>query len=366
MREEDEPYDRYTDSAAAGTAMATGERTNNDVISQTPDGEDIPTVLEQAAELGKSTGLATSVQISHATPAVFAAHNEHRDNYDEIAQEMIEESPLNVLMGAGHPDFDNDNQRYPEHYAKDYQYVGGSELWDELREGNAGGDNPWTLVEERAEFQELAEGDTPERVLGLAQVYETLQHNRSGDQQAAPYEVELNENVPTLEEMTRASLNILGDNEDGLFLMVEGGAVDWAGHANSLGRLIEEQSDFNRSVEAAVEWIEENSSWDETLMIVTADHETGYLLGPGSGPDADPIHQPLENNGEGEMPGVEWYSQFHTNELVPLYARGPGASLFEEAATEEDPRRGPYMDIIDHGNSIAEALQPEDTTDGDN
>lgn len=352
-RKNEEPYDRYTDSAAAGTAMASGVRTKNDVVGQSVDGEDLPTVLEGAAENGKSTGLAVSVQICHATPAVFAAHNEDRGNYEEISQEMIQESPLDVLMGAGHPDFDNNNCPYPETYAKDHQYVGGEDLWEDIKEGVAGaGDTPWTLVESREEFQVLAEGETPERVLGVVQAYETLQHERDGDALAASYEVPLNSGVPTLQEMTRASLNILGKNEEGMFLMIEGGAIDWACHANRLGRLIEEQSDFNRSVEAVVEWVETNSSWEETLVIVTADHECGYLLGPGSGPEAEPMRQPLANNGAGVMPGAEWFSPFHTNDLVPLYAKGAGASLFEEAATEEDPQHGLYMDITATGEGL--------------
>ncbi len=354
-RKDEEPYDRYTDSAASGTAMATGVRTKNDIIAQTPDGQSLPTVLERAAGEGKSTGLAVSVQISHATPAVFAAHNEDRGNYEEISREMIEESPLDVLMGAGHPDFDENNIPYSESYARDPQFVGGREVWDAVRAGTAGGDNPWTLVESREAFQQLAEGETPDRVLGVAQVETTLQHERDGDALAAPYEVPLNENVPCLTDMTRAALNVLGKNDEGMFLMVEGGAIDWACHANRLGRLIEEQSDFNRSVEAVVEWVEANSSWDETLVVVTADHECGYLLGPDSGPEAEPMRQPLLNNGAGAMPGAEWFSPFHTNDLLPLYAKGAGASLFEEAATEEDPQHGLYMDITATGEGLFDA-----------
>ncbi len=83
--------------------------------------------------------------------------------------------------------------------------------------------------------------------------------------------------------------------------MVEGGAVDWAAHANQSGRVIEEEIDFNHSVEAVVEWVEKNSNWGETLVIVTGDHETGYLTGPGS----DPAWMPLVNNGAGYLPGME-------------------------------------------------------------
>lgn len=357
----------YTDSSSAGTAMATGVKIYDGQLNLTPEDEELTPVAEYAAEMGKATGVVSSVHFSHATPAAFAASNESRDNYDEIAQEMLESSSLDLIMGPGHPEFDHDGQPHPEGYELDtsHDYVGGEELWESIQNGEAGGDEPWTLIESREEFAELAEGgEAPERVLGVPQVYETLQYNRSGDAKAAPGEVPFNENVPTLEEMTRGALNALGDNEDGLFLMVEGGAVDWAGHANDLGRIIEEQSDFNRSTEAAVEWVEENSSWEETLLIVTADHETGYLLGEGAG-EASDNQTPISNNGEGELPGAEFFSPNHTNSPVPLYANGAGSELFEEAADQEDPRYGPLMDIADHGRILLEFYGQEPQSSGE-
>jgi alkaline phosphatase len=163
-----------------------------------------------------------------------------------------------------------------------FKYVGGETTWNDLVAGTAGGDadgdgiaDPWTLIEERAEFQALASGPTPKRLVGTAQVYQTLQQGRSGDAFADPYVVPMIESVPTLEEMTRAALNILDDDPDGLFLMIEGGAVDWAAHANQSGRMIEEHMDFDRAVQAVVDWVNANSNWGETLLIVTNDHETG-------------------------------------------------------------------------------------------
>ncbi len=85
--------------------------------------------------------------------------------------------------------------------------------------------------------------------------------------------------------MTKAALNVLDDDPNGFFIMIEGGAVDWAAHANQSGRLIEEMNDFNKSIEAVIRWIDTNSNWNETLVIITADHETGHLTGPGSGSD---------------------------------------------------------------------------------
>ncbi len=191
----------------------------------------------------------------------------------------------------------------------------------------------------------LMKGKTPDRVCGTPQVYQTLQQSRSGDAGAAPYVVPLTESVPTLEEMTRGALNLLDNDRDGLFLMVEGGAIDWASHANTVGRMIEEEIDFNNSVEAVADWVRKNSNWRETLLVVTGDHECGYLCGPGSATAGS--MQPVINNGAGNVPGVEWNSGDHTNALIPLYAKGWTAILFHFFANEYDGVRGRYIDNIE-------------------
>jgi len=134
-------------------------------------------------------------------------------------------------------------------------------------------------------------------------------------------------------------------------VMIEGGAIDWACHANSLPRLIEEEIEFNRAVETVVNWVEKKSNWDETLLIVTGDHETGYITGPGSGPDNDdindsikPIWNPLVNNGAGNLPGIWWHSGGHTNSLIPIFVKGNGSELFLKYADDNDPVRGAYID----------------------
>jgi alkaline phosphatase len=116
--------------------------------------------------------------------------------------------------------------------------------------------------------------------------------------------------------------------------MVEGGAVDWAAHANDTGRLVEEQVSFNEMVDSVVDWVEASSSWDETMVIVTSDHGNGLLLGPDA---AEVSFQPVQNNGKGELPGVSWHTGSHTNELVLVWAEGKGAELLAEAATKVDP-----------------------------
>jgi alkaline phosphatase len=350
----------YTDSAAAATALATGVKTYDGAIGVDVDGNPLKNVLELAEEKGKATGVVTSVEWTHATPAGFVAHNTSRNNYEEIGQEMIYDSAADVILGAGHPCYDADGVF--NDCTNTFRYVGGETTWDDLVAGVAGGDadgdgvdDPWVLIQTRAEFQALMEGPTPKRVVGTAQVYQTLQQGRSGDGNADPYVFPLIESVPTLEEMTKAALNILDDDPDGLFLMVEGGAVDWGSHANQSGRMIEEALDFERAVEAVVDWVQEESNWGETVLIVTADHETGYLNGPGS----DPTWEPIANNGAGNLPGMEWHSPNHTNSLVGLSAKGAAARRFNEFEDELDPVRGRYIDNTDVGNVIFWAMEPQ-------
>lgn len=349
----------YTDSAASATALSSGVKTYGGAIGVDLDQDPVMHVLELAEELGKSTGVVTSVEFTHATPAGFVAHNISRNNYEEIGQEMVYASAADVIMGCGHPWYDQDGVFKSS--PNTFRYVGGESTWNDLLAGIAGGDadgdgvdDPWILIQTRAEFQSLMEGPTPKRILGVAQVYQTLQQGRSGDGSADPFVVPLIESVPTLEEMTRAALNILDDDPDGLFLMVEGGAIDWASHANQSGRLIEEQIDFERAVEAVVKWVKKNSNWGETLLIVTGDHETGYLTGPGSDPDWIPI----VNNGAGNLPGMEWHSGSHTNSLMVVSAKGATASLINSRDLGWDPVYGGYIDNTDIAWTVMYAMYP--------
>jgi alkaline phosphatase len=331
-----------TDSAAAATAMSTGVKTRR-WIGLDRDGNRLTHSIQAAQALDKATGVVSTNVWTHATPAGFSAYSEDRRDYDTIARSMVLDSGLDVIMGTGHPWYDNDGRRVE---TPNYSFVGGQELWDGLQSGDTG--NPeidsWTTIETLEEFRALAagEGPLPDRVLGTAEVLGTLQYNRSGDRNAPPFTDPLNDNVPTLAEMSRAALNVLDNaSDEGFYVMLEGGAVDYAGHDNALGGLIEEQVDFNLAVEEVVDWVERESSWRETLVIVTSDHETGYLLGPGS----DPERKPVVNNGRGNMPGVSWHSDYHTNQLVPFYAKGAGANRFRSYATEKDPVLGRYIDL---------------------
>ncbi len=357
-----------TDSAAAATALATGHKTKNGKLGVDPENTPLENVAEKAEKKGKSTGVVTSVPLSHATPAAFGAHNSSRGNLPDIARELFLKSGLEVIMGPCHPWYDDHGQAIapvngntlPENIPeKNYRYAGGPELWQELLTGNAGGDadgdgqpDAWTLIQSRGEFRKLMEGNTPKRVLGIPQIADTLQLDRVsviGNPEAeTPGQSPRIETVPTLAEMTSGALNVLDNDPDGFFLMVEGGAIDWAS-GKSLGRTIEETMDYFSAIEAAVAWVNAKSNWQETLMIITADHETGYINGPGS----DPERKPIQNNGKGKLPGAAWYAG-HTRNLVPLFVKGNGTEQFVKAAMNDDPVRGKYLDNTDIGRILGE------------
>lgn len=346
-----------TDSAAAATAMSTGVKTHNGKVCIGSDGEPLTNIIQKAETLGKATGVVTSVQFSHATPAGFVAHNPDRDNYSQIAQEMILRSGVDIIMGCGHPYYD-DNGDHVNPSEDDFKYVGGDSIWQALIKGTIGGDadgdgkmDSWVLIQDRESFQNLSTGPAPKRVLGIPKVRTTLQQKREREPQAPPFEVPFIEGIPTLHEMVSGALNVLDDDPDGFFLMIEGGAIDWASHDNQSGRMIEEEIDFNRTVETVVHWVESRGGWNNTLVIVTGDHETGYLTGPGSGQSRgkfgrrlEPLWNSIVNQGKGSIPLMQWNSGDHTNSLIPLFAKGAGSSRLHHYADETDPVHGQYLD----------------------
>lgn len=352
-----------TDSSAAATAMSTGIKTCDRAVGVGTDQKPLVHLLEHAENLGKATGIVTTMPWSHATPAGFLAHNPDRNNYEQIAMEIVNAGKAEVVMGCGHPAYSKNGRSLI--FPAFYEYVGGRETWKALKKGTAGGDSdgdgipdPWTLIESRKEFRALMNGSTPKRVLGVAKIARTLQQERDGDEYAPPYKVPLIQTVPTLAEMTKAALNILDTDPDGFVLVIEGGAVDWASHDNQSGRMIEEQIDFCRAVKAVAEYIENCSNWEEASLIVTSDHECGYLTGPNSGAESDgPAWKPLLNTGAGNLPGMEWHSRKHTNSLVPVFAKGRAGKLLIQYADQYDSKRGPYIDNTELPKIILEAMR---------
>ena len=331
-----QPLSGTTDSAASATALSSGLKTNNEVIGKDATGKDIRSIAELAQDVDKATGVVTTKYLSDATPAAYLTHDEDRGNYTQIADEIVA-SNANVVFGAGNPLYDNDaNLRG----TPDYTYIS-QPTWDKLTTGQT----PYTFVDSAAEFDALATGETPEQVFGVAHAFTTLQASRSALAPASvPFSTTRNADVPTLAQMSKAALNVLDQDPDGFFVMIEGGAIDSAAHANNTAGVVEEQVDFNDAVQAVVDWVEASSSWDETLVIVTADHETGYLWGPGS----NPVRNPIVGTA-GTAPAVQWNTVNHSNQLVPFYAMGVGSAALAAKATGTDPVRGAYLDNADVG-----------------
>ncbi len=323
----DSPKSNPTDSAAAATAMATGVKAVPLTVGRQSVFEPLKNIVEVSSEYGKATGLVTSVPISHATPAAMTVHNIFRENYESLANEMIFHSELDVIMGGGHPHYDDNGELRSE---PEYKYVGGEETYLDLADINGAiardGKN-WVYIELLEDFEKLSNGlINTDKLFGLPRIAKTLQQKRSGEKQIA-YNAFFIPTVPTLEMMTLGALNILEKDEDGFFVMIEGGAIDWANHDNTAGRMIEEQNDFNNTVASVVDWIEDDtngSNWDNTLLIVTADHETGYIWG-----SAEKEFTLVGDNGAGHMPEMHYHSKNYAGILDPLNADGIGMDLFE-------------------------------------
>ncbi|EGJ10464.1 alkaline phosphatase [Rubrivivax benzoatilyticus] len=353
---------QYTDSAAAGTALASGSKTYNNAINVDNFGQPLDFATRIARGAGKATGVVTSVPLAHATPAAFGARNASRSRMTELARDMLRDGNLDLIMGAGHPEHDGNGASVLGLSAADCAArTACSKRWDvlaeaewrELRAGTlrpAGAERPWTLVEDRTDFERLAAGqrrvDGP--LVGIPRVRWTLQQAREeevlGADPAQPSGVRRIANVPDLATMAGAALRHLERDPDGLFLMIEGGAVDWAAHANQAGRLVEEQAEFNAALAVVEAWIAAHGGWQQNLLIVTTDHGNAMPMGPQSDRVA---FQPVPNGGAGVRPAPRFWSDNHTNELVRLWARGAGAERFAAHQRGRDPR---FAEVTGHND----------------
>lgn len=360
----------YTDSAAAGTALSTGVKTYNNAIDVDNYGQDLSYITQRAKAQGKATGILSSVPYSHATPATFGSTNRNRSNYGEISMEMINNPAVDLIMGGGNPNYDSNGKlRATPVFANETGTGGGymsRTAWNTVNDPSK-----WQLLQTKGDFEALANGTltlTGQKIIGLPQVYDTLQYSRSGavvgTGAPTPSGKAYIDTVPTLEMMTRGALNVLSRNQDGFFMMVEGGAVDWAAHARDTAGIIEEQIAFNKAVQAAVNWVEANSNWEETLMIVLTDHGNGMPMGPNSDTVA---FDAIENKGAGNLPGVKWHYNTHTNENTLLWAKGANADLFYREVDGVDPglvkvlrfNDGRYITNSDVGSVLHAAMVSE-------
>lgn len=266
-------YDNgVTDSGAGGTAIATGFKTRNGMIGLTHDSIAVPSMLEIFAAKGKATGVVVSCAVTHATPASFVAKNISRNNYEEIALDFIN-APVDVVIGGG-----------IKHFS--------------LRKDNRNLENE-LLDKGYGVFRSIQETDLSKYYILTDSV-----HPPSMVQNRGNY----------LSQATNTALKTLSKNENGFFMMVESSQIDWAGHDNDSAYLIQEMIDFDNVVGEVLQFAREEGN---TMVIVTADHETGGLTLSGS------------YKSKSQVVKLVFTSDDHTAIMVPVMAFGPGSEQFK-------------------------------------
>ena len=265
--------DNYiTDSAAGGTAISCGIKTNNGAIGVDIAGIPVKTILEEASEDGLATGLVSSSAITHATPASFIAHQPDRGMYEEIAADFLN-TEIDVFIGGG-----------LDHFTKRKD---GRNLAEELQ--NKG----YQVESDMNNIKKVKSG----KLVGLT---------------AGIHNGRIEERGDMLPVATKTALNILSNNEKGFFLMVEGSQIDWGGHAASTVYIVEDMLDFDQVVGQALAFAAKDK---ETLVIVTSDHETGGMALTGGSMKDGVVKGAYPTNG-------------HTGVMVPIFSYGPGAEEF--------------------------------------
>jgi alkaline phosphatase len=283
------PYESYTDSSASASAIFSGEKFYNHALNYEPL-KNKKTAFEIAQDNGYKTGVVTSSYFYDATPAATVVHRRTRYLRKRIADDMIL-SNLDVIIGGVRDDIGNSF----EALALQNGFV-----VDYIEDG----------------FEKTGE---KQKYLGLFK------------QDKKKYSSDMKKH-PSLFSMTQKALTLLSQKEcEGFVLLVEGGQVDWANHSNNKDYMFFEMGEFNQSVRLVVEWVEQNSNWKDTLLIVTSDHETGGIWGKnayndnnkdgGYQPDIDDFlsFDRVKNNGVGNYPDMSYSSKNHTNDMVPLW-----------------------------------------------
>lgn len=268
------------DSASGGTALATGTQTLYHAVGVDPEGNPVPSLINYAHDKGLSTGVAVTCRLWDATPCDYMAHNIDRD---------LEEN----LVG-----------QFPD-CPVDYVFGGGARMFEKREDG-------------RNIFDELkAKG------YNISRSYEDFLQWNGGKTYCVPFDKDTPDPEFRGDMLAKASLkeaDLLSKNKKGFFLMVEGSQLDDFGHSNNIGMLMEETLDFDQTVGAMMKWAAEDG---ETLVIVTADHETGGLALIGG--DLD----------EGRVE-VKFTTDDHSGTMVPVYAFGPGAENFTGFMKQKD------------------------------
>jgi alkaline phosphatase len=307
------------DSAAAATQLATGKYAGSEMIGVDYEGNSATTVVEIARDLGKATGLVSDTRLTHATPASFAAHQRDRSMENEIAVDMLA-SKTDVLLSGGLRYFvpQDTNNTDSATYASVVQMIGGAYPPYSRRL-----DNRNLLLEARKDYQLVFDhkslADVKKgKVLGLfgnSEMLDALSENKVLKDE--------NRTEPTLVEMTEKSLELLSQDPDGFFLMVEGGQIDWGGHNNDAGVMLHELLQLDDAVRVILKWARER---DDTLVLVTADHETGSFGFSYSGRDL-PEPRQLSGKAFGDKPFIPNFN-YAPHELLDNLA-GQKKSFYE-------------------------------------
>jgi len=271
---------KITDSAASGTAMATGTKTYNGAIGLDTLENRVNNISELVSELGWETGVVSTSSVTHATPASFYAHVEQRGMEDDIAVQLLD-SPIDFFAGGGIGFFHGRSD------GKDLLETAGKKGF---------------IIDTTA----------------LAKVEDLDPGKKYGFLLAAVGMPPAAERGDFLPEAARLAIRQLSAGDKGFFLMVEGSQIDWAGHDNNAESLIGEMLDFEKVIKVALDFAEKDGN---TLVVVTADHETGgFTLSAGvdettGRPDYDRISPSFATGG-------------HSATLIPVFAYGPGAERF--------------------------------------
>lgn len=248
---------RVTDSAAAGTALATGHKTQNGAIGVLKDLQNpVNSVAVWAKNSGKRVGVATSVSVDHATPAAFYAHVAGRGSYYNIGKDL---------------------------YKAGFDFYAGSDFLQPTNKDNANDENLYDMagkngyVIARGYKDYLKKSKKADKMILFQSEVASKQ-----DRSAIPYAIDRTKSDLTLQDITRSAVNFLTkDASKGFFLMVEGGKIDWACHSNDAATVFQEVIDFDNAIKVAYEFYAQHP--DETLIVITADHETGGIV-LGTGP----------------------------------------------------------------------------------
>ncbi len=265
-----------TDSGSGGTSLATGYKTRYHAVGVDEDGNKLKSLVDYAKEAGKSAGVAVTCRLWDATPCDFLSHNIDRDNEQELIAEMAN-SPVDYVFGGGAKFFTN---------RKD-----GRNIFKELEKKG------YKVFTSRKDLETIS------KEKGNSKVY------------CVPFEVDTplpDERGDLLARASIAGMNLLDQNKNGFFMMVEGSQLDDYGHFNQLDMLMKETLDFDQTFGSIIKWAAEDG---ETLVVVTADHETGGMTVLGG------------DYKEGRVE-VNFSTKNHSGTMVPVYAFGPGSENF--------------------------------------